>query len=136
MRRKKNRKMQLFRATENIRWPQECWVFSSDLSPASCTGTAVTSCLWMQFAWGAKAPGLTKLSWFDFPSPPVSCDSIILSRKGGEKAEMEEEKEKVESRWMRLLGKEKREMRKMVKKDSYDIIHIRLHDYRKSRRLN
>ena len=41
----------------------------------------------------------------------MSCDSIILSRKGGEKEEMEEEK-KVESRWMRLLGKEKREMRK------------------------
>ena len=66
--------------TENIRWPQECWVFSSDLSPASRTATAVTSCLWMQFAWGAKVPGLTRWSWFDFPSPPVSCDSIILSR--------------------------------------------------------
>lgn len=53
----------------------------------------------------------------------MSCDSIILSRKGGEKAEMEEEKEKVESRWMRLLGKEKREMRKTatIKKNTTQI---------------
>lgn len=113
MRRKENRKMQLFRATENIRWPQECWVFSlgsvtsqlhvAQLSPP----VSGRSLLGVQ-----RLQGLTRLSWFDFLRPPSVPDSIILSRKGGEKAEMEEEKEKVESRWMRLLGKEKREMRK------------------------
>ena len=38
----------------------------------------------------------------------MSCDSIILSRKGGEKAEMEEEKEKVESRWKTPISSQRR----------------------------
>lgn len=96
---------------ENIRWPQECWVFGSDLSPASRTATAVASCLWMQFAWGAKVPGLTRWSWFDFPSPPVSCDSIILSREGRRKGgkgrrEGEGGKQVDEASWKRKEGNE------------------------------